>query len=44
MDEALVADLTEIELPEPVDAVFSSAVFHWIARPRPAFPTGCALP
>jgi trans-aconitate 2-methyltransferase len=29
-DEALVADLTELELPEPVDAVFSSAVFHWV--------------
>lgn len=24
-------DLLELELPEPVDAVFSSAVFHWIA-------------
>jgi trans-aconitate 2-methyltransferase len=30
VDQALVADLTQIELPEPVDAVFSSAVFHWI--------------
>jgi trans-aconitate 2-methyltransferase len=30
VDEALVADLTQIELPETVDAVFSSAVFHWI--------------
>jgi len=30
-DEALVADLAEVELAEPVDAVFSSAVFHWIA-------------
>ena len=29
-DEALVADLTELELDEPVDAVFSSAVFHWV--------------
>lgn len=29
-DEALVADLTGLELEEPVDAVFSSAVFHWI--------------
>ena len=27
----LQADLTELELDEPVDAVFSSAVFHWIA-------------
>jgi trans-aconitate 2-methyltransferase len=25
-----VADLLELELPEPVDVVFSSAVFHWI--------------
>jgi trans-aconitate 2-methyltransferase len=25
------ADLLELELDEPVDAVFSSAVFHWIA-------------
>jgi trans-aconitate 2-methyltransferase len=30
-DEATVADLTALELAEPVDAVFSSAVFHWIA-------------
>ena len=29
-DEALVADLTELELEERVDAVFSSAVFHWV--------------
>jgi len=28
--EVLQADLTELELPETVDAVFSSAVFHWI--------------
>ncbi len=27
----LQADLTELELDEQVDAVFSSAVFHWIA-------------
>jgi trans-aconitate 2-methyltransferase len=27
----LQSDLTELTLPEPVDAVFSSAVFHWIA-------------
>jgi trans-aconitate 2-methyltransferase len=26
----LQADLTELELDEPVDAVFSNAVFHWI--------------
>ena len=30
-DEALVGDLTALELPEPVDAIVSSAVFHWIA-------------
>ncbi len=30
VDEARVADLIELELEEPVDAVFSSAVFHWI--------------
>ena len=29
-DEALVADLTEVELADPVDVVFSSAVFHWV--------------
>jgi trans-aconitate 2-methyltransferase len=29
-DEALVADLTELELAEPADAAVSSAVFHWI--------------
>jgi trans-aconitate 2-methyltransferase len=29
-DEARVADLAELELEEPVDAVFSSAVFHWV--------------
>lgn len=29
-DEALVGDLTALELSEPVDAIVSSAVFHWI--------------
>jgi trans-aconitate 2-methyltransferase len=29
-DEAMVADLLELELPEPVDVVFSNAVFHWV--------------
>ena len=29
-DEAFVSDLTALELDEPVDAVTSSAVFHWI--------------
>lgn len=31
VDRAQVADLTQLELAEPVDAIFSSAVFHWIA-------------
>jgi trans-aconitate 2-methyltransferase len=30
VDRALVADLTAVELEEEVDAVFSSAVFHWV--------------
>jgi trans-aconitate 2-methyltransferase len=30
-DEPLVSDLTALELEPPVDAIFSSAVFHWIA-------------
>ena len=30
-DEAFAADLTELRLEQPVDAVVSSAVFHWIA-------------
>jgi trans-aconitate 2-methyltransferase len=30
-DESFVADLTALELPEPVDAITSSAVFHWIS-------------
>jgi trans-aconitate 2-methyltransferase len=29
-DESFVADLTALELAEPVDAIASSAVFHWI--------------
>jgi trans-aconitate 2-methyltransferase len=28
---AWVQDLAELEVPEPVDAVFSTATFHWIA-------------
>jgi trans-aconitate 2-methyltransferase len=28
--EYLVTDLVELELPEPVDLVFSTATFHWI--------------
>jgi trans-aconitate 2-methyltransferase len=27
---AFCQDLTELELPEPVDAIFSNATFHWI--------------
>jgi len=30
-DEALLSDLTALELEAEVDAIFSSAVFHWIA-------------
>lgn len=29
-DEAIAADLTQLELEAPVDAALSSAVFHWI--------------
>jgi trans-aconitate 2-methyltransferase len=29
-DEALLANLTELELDEPVDAIFSNATFHWV--------------
>ena len=32
------ADLLELELGEPVDAVLSTATFHWVPRPRPAVP------
>ncbi len=49
-DEAFVADLTALELAEPVDAVVSSAVFHWIkdhdalfARMRAALKPGGRL-
>lgn len=28
--QVLHCDISEIELPEPVDAVFSNAVFHWV--------------
>jgi trans-aconitate 2-methyltransferase len=30
VDESMVADLLELRLEEPVDVVFSSAVFHWV--------------
>jgi trans-aconitate 2-methyltransferase len=46
-DTALVSDLTKLELEEPVDAIFSTAVFHWVmdhealfARMRAAVKTG----
>jgi trans-aconitate 2-methyltransferase len=49
-DEAFVADLTVLELSESVDAVVSSAVFHWIedhgalfARMRAALKPGGRL-
>ncbi|HKZ13754.1 MAG TPA: methyltransferase domain-containing protein [Solirubrobacterales bacterium] len=29
-DTAILSDLTELELAEPVDAIFSTAVFHWV--------------
>jgi trans-aconitate 2-methyltransferase len=28
----ILSDLLELELPEPVDACFSNAVFHWVPR------------
>ena len=47
VDEAFVADLTKLALPEQADAAVSSAVFHWItdheallARLRAALRTG----
>jgi trans-aconitate 2-methyltransferase len=33
----LCQDLVELELPEPVDAVFSNATFHWIADHQALF-------
>jgi trans-aconitate 2-methyltransferase len=46
----LVSDLSELELPEPVDLVFSTATFHWIvdhdrlfARLRAALRSGGRL-
>ncbi len=35
--ELIVSDLLELEPPEPVDAVFSSATFHWILDHRRLF-------
>jgi trans-aconitate 2-methyltransferase len=50
VDVSLVADLTKLELEEPVDAAVSSAVFHWIgdhptlfARMRAALKPGARL-
>jgi trans-aconitate 2-methyltransferase len=30
--ELILGDLLELELPQPVDAIFSNATFHWIAE------------
>jgi len=35
--ELLVADLVELRLPNPVDAIFSNATFHWIPDHRRLF-------
>jgi trans-aconitate 2-methyltransferase len=35
--ELIVADLLDLELPHPVDAVFSNATFHWILDHRRLF-------
>ena len=35
--ELIVADLLELELDEPVDAIFSNATFHWILDHRRLF-------
>jgi trans-aconitate 2-methyltransferase len=35
--ELIVGDLVELELPHPVDAIFSNATFHWIADHRRLF-------
>ncbi len=35
--ELIVSDLLELELPDPVDAVFSNATFHWILDHRRLF-------
>jgi len=42
----VVADLTELELADPVDAVFSNAVFHWVLDHRRLFTAlgGCMKP
>jgi trans-aconitate 2-methyltransferase len=35
--ELIVSDLVELQLPDPVDAVFSNATFHWILDHRRLF-------
>jgi trans-aconitate 2-methyltransferase len=35
--ELIVSDLVDLELPEPVDAIFSNATFHWILDHRRLF-------
>jgi trans-aconitate 2-methyltransferase len=35
--ELIVGDLVDLELPEPVDAIFSNATFHWILDHRRLF-------
>jgi trans-aconitate 2-methyltransferase len=35
--ELIVSDLLDLELPEPVDVVFSNATFHWILDHRRLF-------
>jgi trans-aconitate 2-methyltransferase len=46
----LVADLSELEVPEPVDVIFSTATFHWVldhdrlfSRLHAALEPGCRL-
>jgi trans-aconitate 2-methyltransferase len=35
--ELIVADILELELPAPVDAIFSNATFHWVLDHRRLF-------
>jgi trans-aconitate 2-methyltransferase len=35
--QLIVSDLLDLELPEPVDAIFSNATFHWILDHRRLF-------
>jgi trans-aconitate 2-methyltransferase len=45
-DQAFTADLTALELADPVDAVISSAVFHWVLDHEALFSRlqGCLKP